>query len=95
MRGVTKVVSMLVLVGALANGAFAADPYILNESASDNYCHLKFPAVTQRSLFTNHPRPKNSSTGDIVDYYGSCDETPTSKDEVNTQRFEWLHDVGE
>ena len=92
MRCVRTVISMLVLTGVLANGVFAADSFILKEEAGNNYCHTKFAAISERTLLTNHPTPKSSSTADVVDYYGSCDESATSKDQVATQRLDELRD---
>lgn len=90
MKRIGIMVSMLVLAGSLAGSVFAADNVIMKEQAGDNYCHIKFPAITQSTLFTNHPTPKSLTTADVVDYYGSCDESATSKDEIAAQRWDAL-----
>ena len=92
MKRIGTTLSILVLAGGLTSAAFAADNYVLREEAGNNYCHLKFPAISERSLFTNHPTVKSSGTADVIDYYGSCDESATSNDEVTTQRREKLRD---
>jgi hypothetical protein len=37
-------------------------------------------------LASNNPQLKDSSTGDVVDFYGSCDESPTGADQVTAQK---------
>jgi hypothetical protein len=54
-----------------------------------NYCHQKFRAMSESSLAGNHPQV--NPTGDIIDFYGSCDETPTGKDQVHSQKIENQH----
>jgi len=95
MKRIGTMVSMMVMAGSLAGSVFAADNVIMKEQAGDNYCHIKFPAITQSTLFTNHPTPKSLTTADIIDYYGSCDESATSKDEIAAQRRDALHSWGE
>jgi hypothetical protein len=92
MKRIGTIVSTLVLAGSLAGSVFAADNVIVKEQAGDNYCHIKFPAITRSTLFTSHPTPKGSSTADVVDYYGSCDESATSQDEIAAQRRDELRD---
>jgi hypothetical protein len=92
MKPIGSLVFVLVLAAGLANAAGAADDTIKKEQAGDHYCHMKFPAITQSSLFTSHPVPKGQATADVVDYYGACNESATSKDQIVTQRMEALHD---
>ena len=92
MKRIGTIVSTLVLAGSLAGSVFAADNVIEKEQAGDNYCHIKFPAISQSTLFTSHPTPKSPTTADVVDYYGSCDESATSKDEIAVQRRDELRD---
>ena len=92
MKPIGTTLSILVLAGGLASGVSAADNYALKEQTASNYCHMKFPAISERTLFTNHPRPKSATAADVIDYYGSCDESATSKDEIATQRLEELRD---
>jgi len=50
------------------------------------YCHLRFPAITEQTLFTDHPVLKDPSEGDIRNFYGPCNYDPLSKEEVRRQR---------
>jgi hypothetical protein len=86
--------SMLLVVVVLgtSGAALAADGVeVEGQATSGSYCHEKFPAMTWRSLGDNQPELKQSTTGDIVDYYGPCDENPTGKDQIATQRLEHQH----
>ena len=49
------------------------------------YCHLKFPAIREDSLSWEQPI-LDSSTGNIVDFYGPCDYNPVGLDEIRVQR---------
>ena len=86
--------SMLLVVGVLgtSGAALAADGVVVEGQLSPgSYCHEKFPAITERSLGDNQPQLKQSTTGDIIDFYGPCDETPTGKDQVEAQRLDEQH----
>jgi hypothetical protein len=88
MNKVVPTLSVMVLVGSLAGSALAADGVLLKEEASDNYCHMKFPAIRPRTLDTDHPQLKRTKTGDVIDFYGPCDENPTGTDQVIEQKRE-------
>ena len=45
------------------------------ELTPGSYCHLKFPAIREETLSSDHPVLLDPSDGDIIDYYGPCDET--------------------
>jgi hypothetical protein len=49
------------------------------------YCHLKFPAMREDSLSWEQP-VFDSSSGNIVDFYGPCDYDPMGLDEIRVQR---------
>ena len=66
----------------------ANDGMLVKDDAGDNYCHMKFPAITHNSLGTNSPRLKSAQTGDAIDFYGPCNDGPTSKDQVQAQLLE-------
>jgi len=86
--------SMLLVVGVLgtSGAALAADGVeVEGQLAPGSYCHEKFTAMNKRSLGDNQPELKQSTTGDIVDYYGPCDENPTGKDQIATQKLEQQH----
>jgi len=55
----------------------ATPPELLSKEVVDqNYCHLRFRAAESSDI----TRP--SEPGEIVDFYGACDETPTSTDQI-------------
>ena len=85
MKRIGSLASTAVLLAALGGGASAADGVLQKEQSGQNYCHMKFPAIRSRTLSTDAPELK---PGDIIDYYGPCNETPTSKDQIATQRRE-------
>ena len=86
MKRIGTIVSMLVLTGTLAGTAMAADGVLIKDEAGENYCHMNFPAIDENTLSGNHPQLKPSTTGDTIDFYGTCDESPTGKDQVMAQR---------
>lgn|SRR5512147_2485769 len=89
MKHIGTKLSMLVLAGSLAGSAMAADNDApVRAATGENYCNMRFPAMTQKSLASKHPQLKNAQTGDVIDYSGPCDETPTGKDQVQKQKHE-------
>jgi hypothetical protein len=50
------------------------------------YCHLKFPAIREETLFSDRPELKDPSDGDIIDFYGPCDYDPLGRDAILRQR---------
>jgi len=56
-----------------------------------SYCHLKFPAIREETLSSAHPVLLDPSDGDVIDYYGSCDEDPLGKDQVHEQKLDAYH----
>jgi hypothetical protein len=86
-------ISGLILAGTLGwSGAkvMASDDEVLSKTplTVDNYCHLRFPAIRQSTLGTDHPQLKSPDSGDIVDFYGPCDHDPLGKDEIARQKDE-------
>jgi hypothetical protein len=57
-----------------------------NSDPSGRFCHLKFPAIREDTLFTDRPILKDPSDGDIVDFYGPCDHDPLGREEILRQR---------
>ncbi len=91
MKNLKSNLSMLLVVGLLGtSGAALADDGVLLQVqlAGDGYCHMKFPAIRESTLGGDQPVLKDAGTGDIIDFYGSCDESPTGKDQVQSQRLE-------
>ena len=91
MKPIGTIATMLVLAGSVAGSAIAADQLIMKESAGDagaSYCYMKFSAIDENTLASDHPRQKPSWKGDIVDFNGPCDESPTGKDQVQEQKLQ-------
>jgi len=90
------VVSMLALTGSLwldmaqlwgAEGVISKGPV-----SGNNYCHLRFPAIREETLFSPRPVLKDPKDGDIVDFYGPCDYDPLGKEEIRRQRADVRRD---
>lgn len=89
-------ISAAVLMTMTAAAASAADDGILlrlRASGDSKYCHLKFPAIREETLSWDRPVLKSGSSGDIVDFYGSCNHDPRGRDEVLRQRTYWQRQV--
>jgi hypothetical protein len=88
MKRIGLTLAALTMAGVIGVSATAKgeDGVLLKEEASGgSYCHMKFPAIQESTLLTDHPQLKSADSGDIVDYYGPCDHDPLGKDEVNNQ----------
>ena len=84
----------LLLIGALGvvNSATAADGMIEKVPlTADSYCHEQFAAIEGRTLDSNNPTLKDANSGDVIDYYGSCSETPAGKDQQQEQELDRQH----
>ena len=95
MKTATSFVGVLLLVGSLGTStAFSAAPDVISNTVltPGSYCHLKFPAIRQETLSWDRPVLKDDSTGDIIDYYGSCDHDPLGADEIGSQKDQLQHD---
>ena len=74
------------------NNAIAADENTEKVPLSaDSYCHEKFPAIRGSTLGTDDPILKDNDTGDVIDFYGPCNESPTGKDQQWEQQLEQQH----
>jgi hypothetical protein len=74
------------------NPALAANGVIFTQELTpDSYCHLTFPAIREETLAGNHPVLKVPNKGNLIDFYGPCDEDPVEKDQVHEQRIENQH----
>jgi len=82
--------SKLTLTGGLAlitATAWGADGFISKTpDSTGKYCHLKFPAIREDTLYSDRPVLKDPSSGDIIDLYAPCDYDPLGKEEVERQR---------
>jgi len=97
MKIATSLLAALLFTGTLGalNNAMAEDGILEKDQfTAGSYCHEKFPAMTEESLATNNP--VLDSSGDVIDFYGSCDENPVGKDQIQAQKLEdqhrWEHD---
>jgi hypothetical protein len=89
MKIVTSFLAALLLVGSFGvSNALAVAPGVISSAASTpgSSCHLRFPAIREDTLSWDRPVLKDASTGDIIDFYGSCDHDPLGKDEIESQR---------
>ena len=94
MKIATSFLAALLFTGTLGalNNAIAEDGVLLKDPLTPgSYCHEKFPAMRQSTLDDGQPALKDSSTGDVIDFYGPCDESPTGKDQVQEQKLEAQH----
>jgi len=91
MKIATSFLAALLFTGTLGafNNAIAEDGVLSkNQLTGTSYCHEKFPAIRQSTLGNDEPTLKDSSTGDVIDFYGPCDENPLGKDQIQTQKLE-------
>ena len=91
MKIATSFLAALLFAGTLGalNNAIAEDGVLSEDQLTGTtYCHEKFPAIRQSTLGDDQPMLKDSSTGDVIDFYGPCGENPVGKDQVRTQRLE-------
>jgi hypothetical protein len=84
----------LLSAGSLgASNTFAvAEGVISNATLTPgSYCHLKFPAIRDDTLASDRPVLEDASSGDIIDFYGSCSEDPRGLDQIQDQKYEAQH----
>lgn len=85
----------LLLLGALnlANlSAWGAESVVYKAGGPSGYCHLKFPAIREDTLYTDRPVLKDPRDGDLIDFYGPCDYDPLGKDAVLRQRTDLVRE---
>ena len=95
MKTMKSVLAVLVLAGAMGSSIASAegtDGMILKDALADgSYCHMKFPAINERTLGSRHPILTDPSSGDIIDFYGPCNENPVGQDQVAAQKLDRQH----
>jgi hypothetical protein len=94
--------SAAILAGALALEVAPIEAQNVPENATgivaeipgqpEDYCHMKFPAIDERTLGTAHPRLEDQSKGDMIDFYGPCNHDPLGADEVQHQMLDEMRD---
>ncbi len=94
MKRVKLLLSFVVLTAAVGWGSarLSAQEGILFKlelGPGTNYCHLQFPAIREDTLNTGRPVLQDPATGEIIDFYGPCDESPVGQDQVNAQRLDY------
>jgi hypothetical protein len=75
----------------LSSAATAATIVSKDAFTDGSYCHMKFPAIVERTLGTAQPVLKDASSGDIIDFYGPCSHDPLGEDEVHSQLIQDQH----
>ena len=91
MKTMKRVLTILLLTGAIGAGPAAADTQgILSrvELGRSGYCHLKFPPIAEKTLGAAHPVLKDPALGDVIDFYGPCDHDPLGKEEIWAQKLD-------
>ena len=94
MKIATSFLAALLLAGSIgaSNTFVAADGVISNSTlTAGSYCHLKFPAIRESTLASDQPELKDSSRGDVIDFYGPCDTDPLGQDQIQDQKLENQH----
>jgi hypothetical protein len=94
MKIATSILAAVLFTGTLGalNNAIAEDGILSKDQfTAGSYCHEKFPAIRPSTLDDNQPTLKDSSTGDVIDFYGPCDENPLGKDQVHEQKLDAQH----
>ena len=90
MKTMKTVLSILFLTAAMGSriaSAAVTENVISKDVFSDGaYCHIKFPAIEERTLSWRRPVLKDPSEGDIIDFYGPCDHDPLGKEEIQSQK---------
>ena len=76
----------------LAGTAWSAESDISKSpDAGEKFCHLRFPAIREDTLYSDRPILKDAGSGDIVEIYAPCDYDPLGKDEVARQQAHRRH----
>jgi hypothetical protein len=94
MKIATSILAAVLFTGTLGalNNALAEDGILSKDQlTAGSYCHEKFPAIRQSTLDDSQPALKNSNTGDVIDFYGPCNENPVGKDQVHEQKLDAQH----
>jgi|SRR5919108_155840 hypothetical protein len=91
MKITTSFLAGLLLIGSIGASAVAMaqdDGVLLKEGSG--YCHMKFRAMEPRSLDSDSDNPtlKSATSGDVIDFYGPCDESPTGQTQVRQQKMD-------
>ena len=89
MKIATSFLAAVLLAGSVgASNSFAFEDGVVSDTtlSSDSYCHLRFPAIDPDTLSSDHPALDQG--GEMIDFYGSCDEDPLGMDQILHQKQE-------
>jgi hypothetical protein len=92
LRAVGALLFLFEIFPPLSSLVWAAEFISKVANADGTYCHLKFPAISESTLFSDRPVLKDPSEGDIRDFYGPCDSDPLGKEEILRQRADYQRD---
>ena len=96
MKRTVSIVTNLLLSSTLFWGvptASGQEGVVKVSADATSYCHMKFPPISEDTLFSSNP-VLNESAGNIIDFYGSCNHDPLGADEVETQRQQRVRNSG-
>jgi hypothetical protein len=85
-RGLTSAIFLFLLSESFVDAAETVISKLPDRSGS--FCHLKFPAIRDDTLFSEQPVLKDPSEGDIIDFYGPCNYDPLGRESILRQRFD-------
>ncbi len=86
---ITAVALLVGLVGIGTSSVHAQGEILKQVAEAGTYCHVKFPPIREETL--SAATPDLTTSGDVVDFYGSCDHDPLGKDEVQSQKLQAQH----
>ena len=87
-----RLVLRLAAILLLNNSLLLAAESVISKvpDSTGKFCHLKFPAIKEETLYWDRPVLKDPSQGDIIDFYGSCNHDPLGKEEIQRQRDDYV-----
>jgi hypothetical protein len=94
MKTVTSLLAAFLLAGSVgASNSFAAAEGVISNATltPGSYCHLRFPAIDEETLSSDRPVLDDASSGEIIDFYGPCNEDPRGMDQIQDQKQEAQH----
>ena len=56
------------------------------EFVPDSFCRMEIMALTTQGFAGQQLVPKRPNSGEVIDYYGPCSETPVGQDQPDSQR---------
>ena len=98
MKSIRLVLSIFLFAGTLGLGSAPLWAQgIISKVAleSSNYCHIRYPAIREETLFWDRPVLQDARSSDIIDFYGPCDHDPLGKEEILTQRTQYRRELNE